>query len=199
MLCKPTWGNGQPGGGPRVLARARPRLSLAGLPCEPRKQPLAAQTRPRTRPRGMGCRSRRRSTQRARTGSRPSCPSSAERQGVGLDSSETDRAETGARRRWAPGNPSRAPGSVSPAINKGRRLAAWVCRAGVGALYIFLGREAGPCGPALLAYPTATPAGAAWANPRLFSGDGSLFTAPLTLLVFLRLCRGGGDAPQAAF
>lgn len=129
-----------------MLARARPRLSPAGLLCAPRKQPLAAQTRPRTRPRGTGCRSHRRSTQKARTGSHPSCPSSAERQGVHLGSSEIgEKPEPGAAAgRRVPGG---APWSVSPVINKGRRLTAWVSRAGVEALYIFLGKGGRPQWP----------------------------------------------------
>lgn len=43
--------------------------------------------------------------------------------------------------------PGGAPWSVSPVINKGRRLAAWVGPAGVGALYIFLGEGGWPQWP----------------------------------------------------
>lgn len=58
-----------------------------------------------------------------------------------LDSSERggEKPEPGAA---GAGNPGEAPGSVSLVINKGRRLAARVGLAGVGAPYIFL-REGG--------------------------------------------------------
>lgn len=95
-----------------------------------------------------------------------------------LDGSERDREkpEPGAS---ADGRiPGGAPWSLAPVINKGRRLLAWVDKLGLGFFIYSFGREAGPSGQALLAYPTATPAGAVWTNLRLCSRDNPLCTAP---------------------
>lgn len=125
-----------------MLARARPRLSLAALVYAPRRQPLGAQTHPRTRPRGTGCRSHHRSTRKVRTGSHPSPPSSAVKQAARETGENREAgAEAGLQ------IPGGAPWSVSLVINKGKRLAAWVGCAGVGALYIFLGEGGRPQWP----------------------------------------------------